>query len=142
MPASPKPEIATTAPSSLSRVNRLRRAARLRPVELAVLRQTPPLPPGADDRALAERLKGVPLAIIGLQGLERAISSAGGIDRSALTPSLMVADHPGLFVAGELLDWEAPTGGYLLQAVMASGVVVADGVLDWIAGAGPVREAE
>ena len=130
------------APSSLSRVNRLRRAARLRPVELAVLRQTPPLPPGADDRALAERLKGVPLAIIGLQGLERAISSAGGIDRSALTPSLMVADHPGLFVAGELLDWEAPTGGYLLQAVMASGVVVADGVLDWIAGAGPVREAE
>ena len=54
----------------------------------------------------------------------------------------MVADHPGLFVAGELLDWEAPTGGYLLQAVMASGVVVADGVLDWIAGAGTVREAE
>jgi len=130
------------APSSLSRANRLRRAARLRPVELALLRQAPPLPAGADDRALAERLKGVPLAITGLQGLERAISSAGGIDLAALTPGLMVPDRPGLFVAGELLDWEAPTGGYLLQAVMASGVVAADGVLGWIAGAGPVREAE
>jgi uncharacterized flavoprotein (TIGR03862 family) len=130
------------APPSLSRANRLRRAARLRPVELALLRQAPPLPPGADDRALAERLKGVPLTITGLQGLERAISSAGGIDRAALTPSMMIASHPGLFVAGELLDWEAPTGGYLLQAVMASGVVVADGVLDWIAGAAPVREAQ
>ncbi len=129
------------APSSLSRANRLRRAARLRPVELALLRQAPPLPAGADDRALAERLKGVPLTITGLQGLERAISSAGGIDLVALTPGLMLAEHPGLFVAGELLDWEAPTGGYLLQAVMASGVVAAEGVLDWIAGAGPVREA-
>jgi uncharacterized flavoprotein (TIGR03862 family) len=130
------------APSSLSRANRLRRAARLRPVELALLRQAPPLPAGADDRALAERLKGVPLVITGLQGLERAISSAGGIDSGALTPGLMVPDHPGLFVAGELLDWEAPTGGYLLQAVMASGVVAADGVLDWIAGTGPVRETQ
>lgn len=130
------------APSSQSRANRLRRAARLRPVEAALLRQGPPLPAGADDRALAERLKGVPLAVTGLQGLERAISSAGGIDRAALTPGLMVADHPGLFLAGELLDWEAPTGGYLLQAVMASAVVAAEGVLDWIAAAGPVREAE
>jgi uncharacterized flavoprotein (TIGR03862 family) len=130
------------APSSLSRANRLRRAARLRPVELALLRQAPPLPSGADDRALAGRLKGVPLAITGLQGLERAISSAGGIDSGALTAGLMVPSHPGLFVAGELLDWEAPTGGYLLQAVMASGVVAAAGVLDWIAGAAPVREAE
>ena len=84
----------------------------------------------------------MPLAITGLQGLERAISSAGGIDLAALTPGLMVVDQPGLFVAGELLDWEAPTGGYLLQAVMASGVVAADAALDWIAGAGPVREAE
>lgn len=130
------------APASLSRANRLRRAARLRPVEAALLRQASPLPAGANDRALAERLKGVPLAITGLQGLERAISSAGGIDLAALTPGLMVADQPGLFVAGELLDWEAPTGGYLLQAVMASGVVAADAALDWIAGAGPVREAE
>ena len=76
-----------------------------------------------------------------MQGLERAISSAGGIDPAALTPALMVEGHPGLFVAGELLDWEAPTGGYLLQAVMASGVVAADGVLGWIAGATSAREA-
>lgn len=129
-------------PSSLSRSNRLRRAAHLRPVEAVLLRQAPPLPAGAGDRALAERLKGVPLTVNGLQGLERAISSAGGIDLTALTPGLMVPDHPGLFVAGELLDWEAPTGGYLLQAVMASGVVAADGVLDWIADAGPVRETK
>lgn len=128
-------------PASQSRANRLRRAARLRPVEAALLRQAPPLPAGADDRALAERVKGVPLGVTGLQGLERAISSAGGIDRAALTTGLMVADHPGLFAAGELLDWEAPTGGYLLQAVMASGVVAADGVLDWIAAAAPAREA-
>ncbi|MFW2341652.1 NAD(P)/FAD-dependent oxidoreductase [Brevundimonas sp.] len=129
-------------PSSQSRANRLRRAARLRPVEAALLRQAPPLPAGADDRMLAERLKGVPLTITGLQGLERAISSAGGIDLAALTPGLMVPDQPGLFVAGEILDWEAPTGGYLLQAVMASGVVAADGVADWIAGTGTAREAE
>jgi len=128
-------------PSSQSRANRLRSAARLRPVEAALLRQAPPLPADADDRTLAERLKGVPLVITGLQGLDRAISSAGGVDLAALTPTLMLRDHPGLFAAGELLDWEAPTGGYLLQAVMASGGVAAEGVLDWIAGAGAVREA-
>ncbi len=128
-------------PSSQSRANRLRRAARLRPVEAGLLREAPPLPPDADDRALAARLKAIPLTVTGLQGLERAISSAGGIDPAALTPTLMVEGHPGLFVAGELLDWEAPTGGYLLQAVMASGVVAADGVLGWIAGAAPAREA-
>ena len=73
------------------------------------------------------------LKLTGMQGLERAISSAGGVRFEALDPRLMLSARPGVFVAGEMLDWEAPTGGYLLQASMASGVVAARGVLDWLA---------
>ena len=61
--------------------------------------------------------------------IERAISSAGGLRANALDASLMLLDHPGVFAAGEMLDWEAPTGGYLLQACFATGVAAAKGVL-------------
>jgi len=69
-----------------------------------------------------------------VQGLERAISSAGGVRLDQVDQGLMLTAMPGVFVAGEMLDWEAPTGGYLLQASMASGVVAADGVMRWLEG--------
>ena len=63
--------------------------------------------------------------------MAEAISTAGGVDLACLDEHLMVRKRPGVFCAGEMLDWEAPTGGYLLTAVMASGQVAAEGLLDW-----------
>ena len=106
--------------------NFLRKAAGLAPVALNLIRE---LHGGAvpDDRARA--IKHVPLVLTGVQGLERAISSAGGIAWSEVDAGLMLERLPGVFAAGEMLDWEAPTGGYLLQACFATGVAAARGVL-------------
>jgi uncharacterized flavoprotein (TIGR03862 family) len=111
--------------------NWLRKAGGLSPVAVGLLREIPgELPPGADK--LAKRIKAVRLTLTGVQGLARAISSAGGVRLDQLDEGLMLKAMPGVFAAGEMLDWEAPTGGYLLQASMASGVVAADGVLGWL----------
>jgi hypothetical protein len=75
-----------------------------------------------------------------MQGLERAISSAGGVRFESLDPSLMLRARPGVFVAGEMIDWEAPTGGYLLQASLASGVVAGRAALEWQASQSAARE--
>jgi uncharacterized flavoprotein (TIGR03862 family) len=115
--------------------NWLRKAAGLSPVGVGLLREIPgALPEGADK--LARRIKAVRLSLTGVQGLARAISSAGGVRLDAVDERLMLKAAPGVFVAGEMLDWEAPTGGYLLQASTASGAVAADGVLDWLAQGG------
>ncbi|MBN8551287.1 MAG: TIGR03862 family flavoprotein [Caulobacterales bacterium] len=115
--------------------NHLRKAAGLSPQAVALLREPAPL--RDDPRRLGQRIKALRLTVTGVQGLERAISSAGGVAWSALDESLMLKDRPGVFVAGEMLDWEAPTGGYLLTACLASGAVAGDGVADWLkAGAG------
>ncbi len=82
--------------------------------------------------ALARLIKAVPLSVTGTAGLERAISSAGGIDFSSLDTYLMLCAVPGVFAAGEMLDWEAPTGGYLLQASFSTGISAARGVLNWL----------
>ena len=121
-------------PAKASLSNRLRKAAGLDPAAAALLREAGPLPETPD--ALAARIKGLTLTATGVQGLERAISSAGGVRLDQIDEGLMLKAVPGVFVAGEMLDWEAPTGGYLLQATMASGVVAADGVLAWLAGQG------
>ncbi|GAW41674.1 glutamate synthase subunit beta [Brevundimonas sp. SH203] len=110
--------------------NHLRKTAGLEPAAVALLHEAGP--PPADPRALAQRIKAVPLTLTGVQGLERAISSAGGVRLDGVDPGLMLRDRPGVFLAGEMLDWEAPTGGYLLQASFASGVVAARGVIDWL----------
>ncbi|MBO9647059.1 MAG: TIGR03862 family flavoprotein [Variovorax sp.] len=78
---------------------------------------------------LAETIKAVPLRVIAPRPIDEAISTAGGVRFDALDDKLMCLAEPGVFVAGEMLDWEAPTGGYLLTACMASGVVAAEGVL-------------
>jgi uncharacterized flavoprotein (TIGR03862 family) len=110
--------------------NHLRKTAGLESIATALLREAGPLPDAP--RALAERIKALPLTLTGVQRLERAISSAGGVRSDAVDQRLMLIDRPGVFVAGEMLDWEAPTGGYLLQASFASGVVAARGVIDWL----------
>ncbi|MDP3803870.1 MAG: TIGR03862 family flavoprotein [Phenylobacterium sp.] len=113
--------------------NWLRKAGGLSAPAVGLLREIPgELPAGADK--LAKRIKAVRLTLTGVQGLARAISSAGGVRLDQLDEGLMLKAMPGVFAAGEMLDWEAPTGGYLLQASMASGVVAAEGVVQWLKG--------
>jgi len=110
--------------------NHLRKVVGLEPVAVALLYEAGPLP--VSPRALAERIKAMPLTLTGVQGLERAISSAGGVALDGVDERLMLVARPGVFVAGEMLDWEAPTGGYLLQASFASGAQAARGLIDWL----------
>ncbi len=87
----------------------------------------------ADTARLAAAIKCLPLRLTATRPLDEAISSAGGVRFEALDEHLMLRARPGTFVAGEMLDWEAPTGGYLLTACFASGRAAAHGVLDWLA---------
>jgi len=117
--------------------NFLRKAGGLSATAIAVLREIGEPPPGAEK--LARRIKGVRLRLSGVQGLDRAISSAGGVPFAEVDAALMLRARPGVFVAGEMLDWEAPTGGYLLTACMASGVVAGEGAADWL-GSSPAAD--
>lgn len=81
---------------------------------------------------LAERVKNVRIPVDGFAGLERAISSTGGVSFAEIDDKFMLRKLPGVFVAGEMLDWSAPTGGYLLQACLATGIAAADGVKVWV----------
>jgi uncharacterized flavoprotein (TIGR03862 family) len=83
----------------------------------------------ADARRLAQAIKALPLVLVAPRPLDEAISSAGGVRFEALDEGLMLRARPGVFCAGEMLDWEAPTGGYLLTACFASGVAAAQGAL-------------
>jgi predicted flavoprotein YhiN len=103
----------------------------LAPAAIAVLREAGPLP--RDPADLAARIKAVQIPTTGLAGLERAISTAGGVRAEALEPTLMLKSLPGVFAAGEMLDFDAPTGGYLLQAAFATGHMAAQGVAAWAA---------
>lgn len=85
-----------------------------------------------DPARLAAVIKRLPLTLVRPRPLDEAISSAGGVPFEALTEGLMLKDLPGVFCAGEMLDWEAPTGGYLLTACFASGRRAGLGMLDWL----------
>jgi uncharacterized flavoprotein (TIGR03862 family) len=85
-----------------------------------------------DPMCLANAIKSLPLKLIATRPLSEAISSAGGVKFEALDEHLMLCKFPGLFCAGEMLDWEAPTGGYLLSACFASGRAAGNGVLKWL----------
>ena len=74
----------------------------------------------------------MPLRLVAPRPLDEAISSAGGVRFDALDEHLMLRGKPGVFCAGEMLDWEAPTGGYLLTACFASGRAAGQGVLAWL----------
>ena len=90
----------------------------------------------ADPALLGAAIKSLPLKLIATRPLNEAISSAGGIVFEALDEHLMIRSLPGVFCAGEMLDWEAPTGGYLLTACFASGRAAGLGALAWIKGEG------
>ena len=109
----------------------LRRSG-LQPPELGLLREAvgPSLP--QDPEEIARLVKAVPLPVLGLASLEEAISTAGGVRLAEVDDHLMLRRLPGTFVAGEMLDWDAPTGGYLLQACFTTGLVAAQGALRWL----------
>ena len=86
----------------------------------------------ADAHRLASFIKALPVRVVAPRPVEEAISTAGGVRLEALSEQLMLRAMPGVFCAGEMLDWEAPTGGYLLTACMASGRVAGQGVLAWL----------
>ncbi|NPV19418.1 NAD(P)/FAD-dependent oxidoreductase [Bradyrhizobium aeschynomenes] len=116
--------------------NVLRKSLQLSPVAIGLLQeaaktQGPALSSLSPDR-LAALINAVPIKLTGTVGLARAISSAGGIARDELEADYMLKRLPGVFAAGEMLDWEAPTGGYLLQASFATGVAAGKGALMWL----------
>ncbi|WFU44568.1 TIGR03862 family flavoprotein [Bradyrhizobium sp. CB82] len=116
--------------------NFLRKAAQLSPVAVGLLQEAAiraglslsSLPP----ERLAELINALPVKLTGVAPIAHAISSAGGISFGELDTDFMIRKLPGLFAAGEMLDWEAPTGGYLLQASFATGAAAGRGVLRWL----------
>jgi uncharacterized flavoprotein (TIGR03862 family) len=111
----------------------LRKTAALSPVAIGLLHEVCPGKLATlDAGALASLIQALPLRLTGTFPIERAISTAGGICFSEIDDRFMLRRRPGTFVAGEMLDWEAPTGGYLLQACLATGVSAARGVLQWL----------
>lgn len=106
----------------------LRKQLSLSPAAIALLNEASQGKLPKDPLELARAVKSVSLSVTGLAGLDRAISSTGGLPFSALDQHWMLARIPGVFAAGEMLDWDAPTGGYLLQACFATGVAAAQGI--------------
>ncbi len=116
----------------------LRRRAGLDPVRAGLLREslssaTLTALVDHDAAGLALQLKAWPLTLTAARPIDEAISTAGGVRLETLDAHLMLRAKPGVFCAGEMLDWEAPTGGYLLTAAIASARVAADGALRWLA---------
>ena len=107
-------------PPKQSHATFLRRAGLSR-TEIGLLREAHPQGLPRDAEAMAHLVKNAPLTVSGVSGLERAISTAGGVRFDACDESLMLHKMPGVFVAGEMFDFDAPTGGYLLQAAFATG---------------------
>ena len=110
----------------------LRRAVGVQGARAGLLREALPADALGDAERLAAALKRLPLRLRRPRPVAEAISTAGGVRLEALGEGLMLRARPGTFVAGEMLDWEAPTGGYLLTACFASGCVAADGAIDWL----------
>lgn len=104
---------------------------RLSDAAYAILENLPGLGPFTSAEALAEKVKGCGLKLTGPRPLAEAISSAGGVRWRELDSSLMLRRLPGIFVAGEMIDWDAPTGGYLIQGCFATGNRAARSALKW-----------
>jgi uncharacterized flavoprotein (TIGR03862 family) len=117
-------------PRKQSLSNRLRKGAGLKPHEISVWRDFTSAVPDTDE-ALARSIKHVPISVTGIQPLDRAISTAGGINISEVNSEFMLVKLPGTFVCGEMLDWDAPTGGYLLQACFATGAAAGRGAVQF-----------
>jgi len=120
-----------------SLANHLRRRAGIEGIKAALLREVANAEQLSDPAQLAALLKVLPLRLIAPRPIDEAISTAGGVRFDELTDTLMLKKLPGTFCAGEMLDWEAPTGGYLLTACLASGRVTGNGVLSYLCAATP-----
>jgi uncharacterized flavoprotein (TIGR03862 family) len=101
-------------------------------VKMALLRELLPAEEMNDSIRLAHAIKSLPITLSAPRPIDEAISSAGGVRFEALDENLMLRDLPGVFCAGEMLDWEAPTGGYLLTACFASGRAAGQGTLNYL----------
>jgi uncharacterized flavoprotein (TIGR03862 family) len=115
----------------------LRKSIRLPPVAIGLLHEaaivaSTPLATMTPD-ALAAFIKAAPVRLLGVASIAKAISTVGGISFDAIDGDFMLRKLPHVFVAGEMLDWEAPTGGYLLQAAFATGVAAGKGAVRWVA---------
>ncbi len=110
----------------------LRRRAGIEGVKLALLNEALPRPLTDDPVKLAAAIKSLPITLLRTRPIAEAISTAGGVRAEDLDAALMLRARPGVFCAGEMLDWEAPTGGYLLTACFASGRRAGLGALEWL----------
>jgi uncharacterized flavoprotein (TIGR03862 family) len=117
---------------SRSMSSHLQSRANITGVKSGLLRELLPREDFNQPARLASAIKSLPLRLVAPRPLDEAISSAGGVAFEALDEQLMVSTMPGVFCAGEMLDWEAPTGGYLLTACFASGSFAGQGVLAWL----------
>jgi hypothetical protein len=106
-------------------------------VKAGLLRELVTAQDYADPRRLSAAVKSLPLTLLAPRPLDEAISSAGGVMFESMDKHLMIRGLPGVFCAGEMLDWEAPTGGYLLTACFASGKAAGLGALDWLKSRSP-----
>lgn len=112
--------------------NRLRKAAGIAGVKAALLRECTDEADRGDARRFAERIKALSVPLLGTRPIAEAISSAGGIRWDGIDSNYMLTALPGIFAAGEMIDWEAPTGGYLLTACLATGRAAARGMEAWL----------
>jgi len=112
--------------------NHLRKRIGIDGVKAALLREVLSKADFDDPVRLGEAIKALPVKLVAARPIDEAISSAGGVSFDALDRRLMIRSMPGVFCAGEMLDWEAPTGGYLLTACFAGGRVAGEGVLAWL----------
>ena len=110
----------------------LRRQAHIEGVKAGLLREVVPKEDFADPARLAAAIKALPLRLVAPRPLEEAISTAGGVPFEVLDERLMIRALPGVFCVGEMLDWEAPTGGYLLTACFATGRAAGAGAAVWL----------
>jgi hypothetical protein len=101
-------------------------------VKAALLRECLSAETFKDPVKLAAGLKALPIVLTACRPIDEAISTAGGVQFEGLTKQLMIKTLPGVFCAGEMLDWEAPTGGYLINGAMASGKAAAAGASEWL----------
>jgi uncharacterized flavoprotein (TIGR03862 family) len=112
--------------------NHLRKKTGITGVKAGLLRELLPQQEMNNPHQLAAKIKALPLTVISARPLDEAISSAGGVLFEELDNNLMLKKIPGIFCAGEMLDWEAPTGGYLLTACFSSGHKAGRGILAWL----------
>ena len=122
----------STSRGSRSMASHLEKTVNIKGVKAGLLREFASKEDFTNAERLAQFIRNLPIPLIATRPLDEAISSAGGVAFESLDEHLMLKSMPGVFCAGEMLDWEAPTGGYLITACMASGYEAGYGVLNWL----------